>query len=91
MTQIISNYTEEENRGLRIIRRTLRGLGFLLVALYEILIGQSEMLKKWNKQEPSISMQIISTCCLFHCFALKNSCSWLQTDIPIHIGSYTPG
>ena len=41
----------EENKGLQIIQRSLSGYGFLSVAKYEILIGQSKNIQKINLNE----------------------------------------
>ena len=45
---------------VRIIRRTLRGSGFLLVPNYEFLVGQSETFQELNKQLSPISIQLAS-------------------------------
>ena len=48
---------------------------FLLVNSYKILVGQSKIFKRRNKQLMQISLQNIANSCLFHClntFALTN-------------------
>ena len=37
------------------ICRTLHGFGFLYIANYEVLVGESKVFLGWNKQQPAIS------------------------------------
>ena len=70
----------------QIICRTLRGSGCLIVANPEFLVGQSKMFKRWNKQQPPKSIQLIQFFSVFF-FDLKKVFSWLQAEIRIHVGS----
>ena len=63
---------------VRIIPRTLRGLGFLLVASYIFLVDASKIFQSWNKQQPPINMHIIGSGCLFH---LLNICVWQKKTV----------
>jgi hypothetical protein len=53
---------------VRIIGRTLGGLGFLRKANYNFLFGTTKFFKRWNKLQLTISIQISSDCCLFQFF-----------------------
>ena len=75
----------------RIIRKILHGSGFLLVPNYKVLVDQSKIFRKLNKQHSPISIQIFRIGCLFQLlifFDQPKTRRTLRAENPIYIGSY---